>query len=164
MTQTDATQLIECFQSEITLLQSLIDVVLQEKDLLVQRDYAALETIAEQKETLSKQLEQRTKERLRILDIGQQPTQASQHLQRFLGGCSEAEQAKISQLNEQLAELLLRCREQNTINGQVISANIHLRQDILNSLSGKQNQEATNRYTATGNIAQDHSSSRHQKA
>jgi len=164
MTSNKADQLIQCFQIEISLLQSLIEILQKEKDLLTNRSFADLESIAQQKEELSSQLESHTKERLHILNIESTPKAARTQLQAFLQECSEMERTQIQQLNEQLTELLNLCREQNTVNGQVITANIHLRKDIIDSLSGKQSQSATNRYTATGNLDSNGESTRHQEA
>ncbi len=164
MTQNKATQLIQCFQMEISLLQALIEVLQKEKELLTNRNYSDLESIAQQKEELSSQLESHTKERLHLLNIESTPEASRTQLQTFLLQCSDSEKAQIQQLNEQLTELLMICREQNTVNGQVISANIHLRKDILDSLSGKQSQNTTNRYTSTGNLDTNGESTRHQEA
>ena len=60
MTSNKADQLIQCFQIEISLLQSLIEILQKEKDLLTNRSFADLESIAQQKEELSSQLESHT--------------------------------------------------------------------------------------------------------
>ena len=163
MAQNTANQLIECFQTEISILKDLIEILQQEKDHLSKRNFSDLESIAERKESLSSQLESHTKERLNILNIQSTPESARKQLQALLQEYSEHERTQVQQLNEQLTELLMICREQNTVNGQVISANIHLRKDIIDSFSGKQSQNTTNRYTATGNLDTNGDSTRHQE-
>lgn len=164
MTQSKAAQLVDLLQQELTWLDSLIALLSEEKNVLIQRQFDALESLAEQKQALSEQLEQSAKQRIELLAMNLHDNQPKLALQALLRACSVEEANQIQQLNNQLAEKLLSCHELNAVNGQVITSNLNTRQEILGALTGKNQVNATNLYTANGDVQSTTATSRHQEA
>ncbi|CDZ79045.1 FlgN protein [Legionella massiliensis] len=164
MTNPKAEQLINLLQGEILLISKLIDHLSEEKIALMERQFEELEALAQKKEELSQQLENSAKQRVEILEISNYDNNAKQSLQIFLKQCDSEQATKIEQLNKQLAEKLATCREQNSVNGQVIATNLNTRQEIISILTGQVNNDAINTYTATGSVSSSNESSRHQEA
>ncbi|MCC5792690.1 MAG: flagellar protein FlgN [Legionellaceae bacterium] len=155
--------LMECLQNETAELERLFALLEQETEMLSERKYEQLESISAQKQAISACLEKHTSERLRLLDSQSAPETAKSQLHKILSAASQKTQQQIQQLNENLQALLQRCRAQNTVNGQVISANMNLRQELLDSLSAQTNPEVSKRYTATGAIEKTSDSGHHQE-
>ncbi|WP_019216691.1 flagellar export chaperone FlgN [Legionella tunisiensis] len=123
-----------------------------------------MESLAAQKQALSNHLEQSAKQRIELLEMNLHDNQPKLALQALLRACSVDEATQIQQLNNQLAEKLLSCRELNAVNGQVITSNLNTRQEIIGSLTGKNQANATNLYTANGDVQITTETSRHQEA
>ncbi|KTC93094.1 MULTISPECIES: flagella synthesis protein FlgN [Legionella] len=164
MTNSKITLLITQLKQEINWIDELIKRLSEEKKALAERQFTTLETIANQKETLSSQLEESANNRLQLLELPAYNNDTKLALQAFLKPCSLEEANQVNQLNNQLAEKIAECRELNSINGQVISSNINSRQDLISILTGQNPSNAINIYTATGDVKTSTASSCHEKA
>ncbi|MDI9819296.1 MULTISPECIES: flagella synthesis protein FlgN [unclassified Legionella] len=164
MTQHKPVLLINLLKQEVNWIDSLIRLLSEEKNILVARQFEALEPLANQKQTISEQLEQSARQRVELLGLDQYDTQPKLGLQEFLSHCSKDEAEQINSLNKELAEKLIQCRELNAVNGQVIATNVNSHQEVIGIITGQNNTEATSVYTATGNIESSSDKSRHQKA
>lgn len=164
MTDYRTAKLITLLQQEVNSLEKLIAILSDEKNALIERKFEALEDLANQKETLSATLEQSARERVELLQILLHNNDPKSALQAFLNHCSLEETAQINQLNNQLTEKIMTCRELNSINGQVITTNLNARQEIFNILNGQTGEDAINVYNAAGNVKASTESSRHQEA
>lgn len=153
-------QLIANLQNEISLLNQLNDLLAAEKTCLIARDYPALETISFNKQNLSATLEQAARQRMELLGATQNPKIA---LEQFLKQCNAEQVTLIQQLNASLAEKLTECRDKNTVNGQVISANLHLRREIISELNSLEGNPQTNLYTSSGMIKPQDNIERHEE-
>ncbi|WED44532.1 flagella synthesis protein FlgN [Legionella cardiaca] len=166
MTQSKPAILMQILQQEVNFIQKLINLLSDEKNALVAREFEELEPIAAKKQELSNQLEQCTKQRVELLGLDPHTQRAKQVFEDFLAQCSTQEAEKISALNKELAEKLILCRELNAVNGQVITSNINTRQEIINTITGQSSDDSTRVYTATGNLKTplEINSNNHQKA
>ena len=164
MTEHKTVRLSKILQQEINWLNDLITLLSEEKKALIERQFEILESLANQKEALSASLEQSARERVELLEFTLHNNDSKSALKALLNTCSVEEAKQITELNNQLAEKILRCRELNTVNGQVITTNLNARQEIFNSISGQNNSDAINVYTASGNVKSSVESSRHQEA
>ena len=164
MTEHKTVKLSKILQQEINWLDELITVLSEEKKALIERQFEMLENLANQKEVLSSSLEQSARERVELLEITLDNNDSKSALKTLLSTCPAEEAKQITELNNQLAEKILKCRELNTVNGQVITTNLNTRQEIFNSISGQNSSEAINVYTASGNVKSSVESSRHQEA
>jgi flagella synthesis protein FlgN len=146
----DVQVLANHLKQEIEWIKELNDTLAIEKQVLATRQFDKLEALADTKQKLSNNLEISSKDRMKL--IGDPETQSpSAFLQQFLKECSPQETSLINKLNKELSEELMKCRELNTVNGQVIATNIHTREEIVNILSGNKGKDVSV-YTATGNI------------
>lgn len=159
--RTDLTALLE---QEITHLDSLISLLIREKDILVNRKFEELEEISAQKQALCALMEDSARQRIQVIGAQANATDYKTALGLYLKQLSKDEADKIEALNKALAEKLTSCREYNTINGQVITTNIITRQEMIGALTGQSATAAPNVYTASGNIKSDSDSGHHQKA
>ncbi|CEK10456.1 flagella synthesis protein FlgN [Legionella hackeliae] len=164
MTDAKPATLIHILEQEINFIEKLITLLTEEKNALIARQFEMLESFATQKQELSNQLEQTTKQRVDLLGLDLQTKPAKKALEDFLMHCSIQETEKINSLNKILAEKLILCRELNTVNGQVITSNINTRQEIINALTGQSAESTASIYTATGNLKISNDPNSHQKA
>jgi flagella synthesis protein FlgN len=148
-------------EQEINWVEELNTLLSEEKIMLATRQFDALEALADKKQTLSNKLEESAKQRIDL--ISKANNNASLSLKEFLMNCPSEETNQINELNNKLAELLATCRELNNVNGQVITSNIHTRQQIVNALSGNK-VDAVSVYTATGNLKSSSDNHHHQEA
>ncbi|QMT59617.1 flagella synthesis protein FlgN [Legionella sp. PC997] len=155
--------LSSCLAQEINWIEMLNSLLVDEKEILVSREFNRLEEFANKKQELSNKLEESAKQRMQLLNHTNPNQTMNQALTEFLHDCSTEEVNEINQLNTTLAELLTRCRELNAVNGQVIANNLYVRQEIVNTLSGNQT-NAISVYTSQGNIESTKENSHHQEA
>ncbi|KTC89697.1 flagellar protein FlgN [Fluoribacter dumoffii] len=149
-------------EQEINWIESLNCLLAEEKEILSSRQFNKLEEFANKKQDLSNKLEESAKQRIQLINPNSnQPM--NQALTEFLKDCSAGEAAQINQLNTKLAENLTRCRELNSINGQIIANNLYVRQEIVNTLSGNR-ENAIGVYTSNGNIESTPETTHHQEA
>lgn len=154
--------LITQLEREISWVEQLNLLLLEEKNILATNQLDQLESLAGKKQELSNLIEQSASERMVL--INHNNGKPSDSLNRYLAQCSLAETNQINKLNNTLKERLSECRELNIVNGQVIAYNIHNRQEIVSSLSGNK-AAAVSVYTATGAVKPASNSSEHyQKA
>lgn len=109
-------------------------------------------------------MEKSTKNRLLLIGASESnPPQEA--LQKYLKTISPEEASVLTKISKELSEQIILCQELNTINGQAIATNIHMRQEIVKVLSGNTEKDAST-YTATGDIKNDGSNkpSHHEKA
>jgi flagella synthesis protein FlgN len=138
-------------KQEITWVKELNAALLEEKAILAERKFDKLEELANKKQALSTALEDSSKERMLLIGDPDKKS-PSAFLKQFLQHCDKADKDLISTLNKELAEHLNICRERNTVNGQVIATNIHIREEIVNILSGGNKVKDVSVYTSTGDI------------
>ncbi|MDR3503558.1 MAG: flagellar protein FlgN [Legionella sp.] len=147
-------------EQEISWVESLNDLLAEEKGLLETRQYAQMEECASKKQDLSNKLEDSAKQRMEIINSTNQAINAADALNAFLRECPEAEINLVKTLNSKLAHALTRCRELNTVNGQVIANNLYVRQELVNALSGNK-PDAASVYNAHGNLSSSNDANRH---
>lgn len=146
----DVQVLADHLKQEIEWINELNDTLLEEKEVLSTRQFNKLENLADRKQSLSNKLETSSQERLKL--IGDPETKSpSTFLQQFLKECSQQQTDLINNLNKELSDVLIKCRELNTVNGQVIATNLYNGEEIVNILSGSKGKDVSV-YTATGNI------------
>lgn len=164
MIENKASELTTLLQQEVNWIGELITILSDEKEALIKNSFASLENLSELKQALADKLEQSAGERVTLLGGETEGPQAQAALQSFLSQCSPDEGEKISQLNKQLAENLIYCRELNMVNGQVIITNLHIRQELFNSLKNQANIDKASTYTSSGDLKSSNESLRHQEA
>jgi flagella synthesis protein FlgN len=147
-------------EQEISWVESLNGLLAEEKGLLETRQYAQMEECASKKQDLSNKLEDSAKQRMEMLNATNQAVNAADALNAFLRECTETEINLVNALNSKLAHALTRCREQNTVNGQVIANNLYVRQELVNALSGNK-PDAASVYNAHGNLSSSNDTNRH---
>lgn len=150
-------------EQEINWVDQLNTLLAEEKIVLATRQFAQLEHLADQKQDLSGKLEESAKQRIELLNNAAATKTPKLALNELLKQCNPEDTILINNLNTKLADHLTRCRELNTVNGQVIANNIHTRQEIVNALSGNTT-DAVNLYTANGNVTSTTDKSHHQEA
>ena len=143
-------RLASSLTQEIAWLEELNTILAEEKIVLIERQFDKLEDLANKKEDLSNKLEGSSKERMVLIgDPEKKPTSATLH--EFVKKCDRNDAHLINDLNNKLTKQLVLCRELNTVNGQVIATNIHVREELVNILSGNKVKNVSV-YTATGDI------------
>lgn len=155
--------LISYLEQEIQWIKSLNSLLVDEKEVLVSREFNKLEEFANKKQELSNKLEESAQQRMQLINYTNPNQPINLVLMEFLKDCSVEETNQINQLNTRLAELLTLCRELNAVNGQIIANNLYVRQEIVNTLSGNQ-ANATSVYTSSGNIKSTTDNKHHQEA
>lgn len=150
-------------EQEIKWVEQLNLLLSEEKIVLTTRQFDALDELANKKQALSNQIEESAKQRVELIKNTNQESEGTASLKEYLKSCSTEENALISNLNNKLAEILTVCKDLNSVNGQVISSNIHTRQQIVKALSGN-NGDAVSVYTATGNIHSTADHNHHEEA
>lgn len=150
-------------EQEINWIEQLNVLLGEEKIALANRQFDGLEDLANRKQTLSNKIEESAKKRVEIIQQANANTEAGISLKEFLKNATSADTNAVNKLNNKLVELLTTCRELNNVNGQVISHNMHTRQQIVNALSGNKT-EAVSVYTATGNMKSASDNNHHQEA
>lgn len=163
MTQ-DQRDLATLLEQETVLMDALLQVLTDEKEALSTRQFEALEALSDNKQSLSSRLEDNAAKRMTLIGNSKNGSEYQQALRDYLNKCTPEQAAQIDTLNKKLGEQLLLCREYNAVNGQVIAANINTRQEILHIMSGQEKINASNVYTATGDVKNNAYSERHQKA
>src|SRR5690606_22483582 len=107
-------QFVQLIKNEINLVNQLYNLLLLEKDKLYASDLAALEPLADQKNNLATQVEQSIQAKKKILNCQTNSNDdMKKALQLFLTHYSEEENSKIKELNEELQQVIARCRDQN---------------------------------------------------
>lgn len=155
--------LITALQQEITLIDSLLQTLNNEKQALLTRQFEQLETLSAEKQALSKQLEESARGRVALLCDTMDPMHYNSRLVSYLAQCTTEQAQEIQTLNTTLAEKIVLCREHNLINGQVITSNLNTRQEIVNALTGQERLEASKTYTAKGGIKKNGDAGRYQE-
>ena len=148
-------------EQEISWITELNALLVEEKEILATRQFDLLEEFANKKQALSFKLEESAQQRMYLINPKNQAPALA--LKEYLRDCSTAETQHIHGLNNKLAECLNRCRELNTVNGQVIANNMYIRQEIVNALS-ENKPDAVNVYTSQGNIKSTNGNRHHEEA
>lgn len=148
--------IIDYLKQEVEWAKALNDVLLKEKDALEKNKFEQLQSVAEAKQTLSENLENSSRKRLSLMQINpDNPKQHKAKLDDFLNTLPTDQASNLRNLIEALAHELTTCREQNNINGQVISTNLSTRKAIIDDLDispnkSKDDNQAT--YDAQGGV------------
>lgn len=159
-----AIDLSTVLEEELALIDALVDILAQEKSVLLSRQFDALEELSNAKQALSTQIEQSARKRMELMGGSDNPSLYKQSFENYLKTCTVENIEKIIILNETLNEKLLRCRDQNMVNGQVITSNMNTRQAIVNALTGQESTHTNGLYTSTGNIKKSSDLGRHELA
>lgn len=159
----NAKTLVGYLEQEINWIEALNALLAEERTILETSQFEQLAPLADKKQELSSKLEESAKQRMELIHHSDTSPSSAVSLSEFLQGCTYAEAVEINQLHEKLVINLATCRDLNTINGQVISSNLHTRQQIVNVLSGN-NTEAVSVYTANGNLKSSNDNNHHQEA
>lgn len=141
--------LTKLLEQEIILIEQLNTLLQQEKTCLSTRQFSQLESISQEKQNLSEQLELSAQKRNNI------------DIKNILNQATQDEATKLNQLNHRLAEQLSLCKTLNMVNGQVIAHSLYARQEIVNLLSETKDPTL---YTAKGAIKSAPKKNHHQKA
>lgn len=152
---------IDLLEQELGWLVELNSTLAKEHETLTQSNYKELEHLSDAKNKLSELLEASTQKRMDILTTHT----GSQNIAEFLKsqGSTDKNQA-IEKINNRLAEQLKLCQEQNLVNGQIISNNLYMRQEIL-SLLGNNQSQPTITYASNGSVDNKNSGfTQHQEA
>lgn len=157
-------ELCQLLRQEVQLVEALNAVLLQEQAALTHRQFEQLAKYSEKKQELSEKLEASAQMRVSLCSATNDPQSYKQGLSLLLKQCTDAQAQEIHLLNEQLAQKLLDCRSYNQVNGQVISANLNSRQEILHALTNQAPAPKYKTYTEGGQIKQNPYSGRHEKA
>lgn len=157
-------QLCQHLIQEMNWIDELNALLIQEKEAMMANQFDALEPLSEKKEVLSSLLEQSAQNRIALVNSGSTlSNNPNDSLKQFLEQCSTEEALKLQKLNKDLAERLVKCRELNAVNGQIITYNLNSRKELLNIMSGKTG-SASELYTATGQMDDAHLTRHHEKA
>lgn len=160
MSNDNVKALCKHLEQEISWVESLNDLLAEEKGLLETRQYAQMEECASKKQDLSNKLENSAKQRIAMINPTNQAIDAANALNAFLRECPETEINLVKTLNNKLAHALTLCRDLNTVNGQVIANNLYVRQELVNALSGNK-PDAASVYNAHGNLSSSNDTNRH---
>lgn len=155
-------QLAQYIQNEINLVATMNGLLQEEKETLIKREFDLLQELSNKKQELSLQLEENAKLRMNLLGYNTSNV-PNQVLNEFLKDCPDSEVSRIHELNNKLLDQLALCRELNAVNGQVITANISIRQQIIDALSGKLPGD-DHVYTATGVVKNTSGATHYEKA
>jgi flagella synthesis protein FlgN len=157
-------KLAQELEQELFWVKELNILLAEEKTALSTRQFDKLEALAEKKQKFSTELEKSTKSRLLLIGATENvlPHVA---LQEYIKTLSPNDAKTLTKLSKELSEQITICQELNTINGQAIATNIHMRQEIIKVLTGSTEKDAAT-YTATGDIKNDgpNKPSHHEKA
>lgn len=157
-------ELARLIQVEIQCIDTLIETLHEERAVLSGRHFQALEKLSEQKEQLAQTIEQSAAQRLQLMNMHLFNNDARTALQSYLSNCTEEQAQYIRQLNEELAAKLGECNTLNLINGQIITASINTRQELISALTGQMPNEFSTIYDSMGGIKTNSESVRHQEA
>ncbi|MDR3443306.1 MAG: flagellar protein FlgN [Legionella sp.] len=149
-------------EQEVTWVEALNALLLEEKTILETRQFPLLEELASKKQELSGKLEESASKRLALINDNIDQTAAAA-LKDFLKECSPSEAQRVTTLNSKLVDCLAICRELNTVNGQVIANNMYVRQEIINTLSGNK-PDAVSVYNSHGDLSSSSENRHHEKA
>jgi flagella synthesis protein FlgN len=164
MTHDKIKALCDRLQQEISWVEALNALLAEEKTLLETRQFnQRLEDCASKKQDLSKKLEDSGKERMKLINKIDDNQSVEVCLKVFLKDCSETEVTQVKGLNSKLSELLIICRELNSVNGQVIANNLYVRQELVNALSGNK-ADAVSVYNSHGGLSSNNDKKHHREA
>lgn len=98
--------LIRYLEQEIHWVESLNSLLVDEKEILVSREFNRLEEFANKKQELSNKLEESAQQRMQLINYTNPNQPINLVLMEFLKVYSVEETNQINQLNTKLAELL----------------------------------------------------------
>lgn len=149
-------------REEITLVQALNTLIVQERQILIERDYEALSNMADQKEAIAAKLNALTKDRILHVCGEDNPERYQECLPAYLSKLDERTRNDIHELNTLLSEELVTCKAGNAVNGQVITANIQIRENLLETIGASSAQGVT--YGEQGQVDKVRDPSHHHEA
>jgi flagellar biosynthesis protein FlgN len=144
-------QLLQVLEADIDLIDALVQVLEEEKQALSERKFESLEHIALNKNTLMQQIDLNFQNRITVLKKYSDDADSDYQslLSNYLNSIESGQSELLATLNNSLEEKLAICRDINAVNGQVISVNLNNRQQILDIVAGRNDQET---YSASGKI------------
>lgn len=128
-------------------LASLATLLQQEQTALTQKDFAALETIAQDKEMLSAQIEQLEKQR-HVLCSQLKIHSDFASIKTYITGVSGKLLARLEQQWDKISTLGSQCTSQNQVNGVLVAHQQRHAQQALAILRGINGNDET--YSASG--------------
>lgn len=149
-------------QQEIALVEALNKLIAEEREVLIQKNYEMLSSIADKKEEIAVQLNGLTKERIKHVCNADNPEHYQEALPAYLAKLDENTRNEVHRLNTLLGENLVTCKTNNAVNGQVITANIQIRENLLETMGASGGQGAT--YGEQGQVDRLRNSSHHHEA
>jgi len=149
-------------RQEIALVEALNKLIAEEREVLIQKNYETLSNIADKKEAIAVQLNTLTKERIKLVCKTDNPEQYQEALPVYLAKLDDNTRNEVHLLNAQLGENLVICKTNNAVNGQVISANIQIRENLLETMGASGGQGAT--YGEQGQVDRLRNPSHHHEA
>ncbi len=158
---TNIASFLKHLQQEITWLRELNVVLAAENEALRQSKFDDLEQLSVNKQILSEKLEKSASDRVTLVNGNIDTTQNT--FEGLIKQCTPDESLMLNQLNAELAEQLVTCRDLNAVNGQVISSNLVTREEMVNILTGNQLKNI-GLYNAEGNMQSASDGGHHQEA
>jgi flagella synthesis protein FlgN len=131
-----AQQLHQVIQAEFTFSTQLLDIIMGERDSLIQSDATAISQMTDKKQPLVMQLEQLGKQRAFILQSAGFPTD-KEGLNAFIANQGPQEARALGTMLEKLRNVAKKCRDNNQINGGIVNVNRHHLQRALSIFRGK---------------------------
>ena len=125
--------LTDLLAQELTDYSHLHDLLIKERDLLIQRNFAAFTNLLSDKQAALIALANHNQSRLQLLSHHNQPADDA-GMQNLLGADLDATESKDFWL--QIKALMVRCNHQNEVNARVAHRAQASNQHILNILRG----------------------------
>ena len=126
-------QLKTLVQQDISDLEQLNQVLIQEKQLLATRDVEQIKRISSQKDALVKQVETRAKQKAKLLatsGLGIKPGNVTATLETY------GDQQLLTSWKASL-ELLDQCKRRNEVNGAIITRSQHRTAKLMTIIRGQ---------------------------
>lgn len=149
-------------QQEIVLVEALNKLIAEERQVLIEKNYEALSDIADRKEDIAQKLNALTKARIVHVCNDDSPERYQEALPAYLAKLDEKARQDIHNLNTALGEKLVTCKTGNAVNGQVVAANIQIRENLLETIGATHGQGVT--YGEQGQVDRLRDPSHHHEA
>ena len=144
----NAQLLTQLLTQEINLANQLLDLMLDEKNALEENAVDKLNEISATKAGCLDQIESISRKRIQLLLACSTKPTTIERMQHFISEQPENPQKALNQLVAQLDTTLAKCRNQNSVNGMVISMGQRNIQRNLNIIKGSDTESMT--YTDKG--------------
>lgn len=154
--------MVQLLQAEIDLVEALNTLIHEEREALIEKNFELITCIADKKEALAEQLHTQTQKRLQLVCQGENADTYQSALPGYLTQLDDKTRDLIHHLNTLLSEKLITCKTGNAVNGQVITANIQMREHLLEAVGASHRLGAT--YGEQGQVDRLRDASHHHEA